>query len=124
MTNNKTFVLPVSEDLCNYLQKLSVGVEARLEVIDKIFSNHATDSDASVLESVPFKKYHSEFEEMKTEFEYAKKDLTERLKPLVCERVGKNDVKFKWNIADFLLHEVEITIVDDKVCTTCQCSKE
>lgn len=124
MTNNKKFKLPISEEVCNYLQKLSVGVDARLEVINKIFSTHAYDTDSFVLESIPFKKYHSEFEEMKTEFEYAKKDLTERLKPLVYEKVGKTDVKFNWNIVDFVLHEVEITVVSDETCTSCQCSKE
>ena len=105
-----TSTLPVSEETCNYLQRLGMGVDARLEVINKIFTNHANDADDSVLESKPFKKYHSEFEELNAEYTQAKVEFENEIKPIVYEKAG-NGANFRWSINDFLAKEVVITIL-------------
>ena len=104
-----TFTLPVSQETCDYLQRLGVSIDARLLVIDKIFSNHANDVNAAVLDSKPFQKYHSELEELNAEYTQAKLKFTEELKPIVYEKMG-GVVDFTWNITDFLSKEVIITV--------------
>ena len=106
----ETFVLPVSQETCDYLQRLGMEIDARLAVIDKIMTNHTNDPDDSVLESKPFKKYHSEFEELNAEYSQAKLKFEEEIRPVVFEKAGK-DVNFNWIIKDFLSQEVEITVL-------------
>ena len=122
LTNNKcgcnncdnkkgnVFTLPVSQETCDYLQRLGMGIDARLAVIDRIMTIHANDTNDSVLESKPFKKYHAEFEELNAEYTQAKLEFEKELKPIVFEKVGK-EVDFNWLIKDFLSQEVEITIL-------------
>ena len=105
-----TFTLPVSQETCDYLQRLGMGIDARLAVIDRIMTIHANDTNDSVLESKPFKKYHAEFEELNAEYTQAKLEFEKELKPIVFEKVGK-EVDFNWLIKDFLSQEVEITIL-------------
>ena len=104
-----TFTLPVSQETCDYLQRLGIGIDARLLVIDRMFSNHANDTDASVLNSKPFEKYHSEFEELNAEYTMAKLKFSEELKPIVYEKMG-GVVDFTWNITNFLSKEVIVTV--------------
>lgn len=108
-TGATTFTLPVSQETCDYLQRLGVSIDARLLVIDKIFSNHANDVNASVLDSKPFQKYHSELEELNAEYTQAKLKFSEEIKPVVYEKMG-GVVDFTWNIANFLSKEVIITV--------------
>ena len=105
-----TFTLPVSQETCDYFQRLGMGIDARLAVIDRIMTIHANDTNDSVLESKPFKKYHAEFEELNAEYTQAKLEFEKELKPIVFEKVGK-EVDFNWLIKDFLSQEVEITIL-------------
>ena len=105
-----TFTLPVSQETCDYLQRLGMGIDARLAVIDRIMTIHANDTNDSVLESKPFKKYHAEFEELNAEYTQDKLEFEKELKPIVFEKVGK-EVDFNWLIKDFLSQEVEITIL-------------
>ena len=106
----KTFYIDISKETCDYLQRLGVDIEARLEVINKIFTSHKDDPDDSVLESKPFKKYHSEFEELNAEYIQAKLEFEKEIKPIVYEKAG-NNVDFKWSINDFLSKEVVVTIL-------------
>ena len=109
--NKTTFKLQVPDETCNYLQRLSHSIDSRLEVINKIFTIHADDPDASVLESKPFQKYHTEFEELQAEYNQAKLEFQNQLEPIVYEKMGKH-VNFRWTIKDFLLKEVDITIFE------------
>ena len=96
------FYLPVSEETCNYLRRLSFEVEGRLEIINRLFTIHANDTDASVLTSVPFKTYHKEFEEINAEYSLAKESLTNELMKLVNEKYQtENPVDFDWKIENF-----------------------
>ena len=108
-----TFYLEISQETSNYLQRLGMAVDARLEIINRLFTSHATDPDDSVLTSVPFTKYHKEFEELNAEYIMAKETLGKDLRPLVEEKVGKPDVTFNWTIEDFNEHKVKIEIVGE-----------
>ena len=104
------FYLPISQETANYLQRLTFEVDGRLEVINRLFTTHATDTDDSVLSSVPFKKYHTEFNELNAEYNLAKDELGKELRPIVEEKVGIKDVSFEWLIEDFNSNQVKITI--------------
>ena len=110
MNETKQFKLPITEEVCNKLQRLGMDIDARLEVINKIFTNHANDDNAMVLDSVPFKKYHKEFEELQAEYTFAKLAFEESIKPAVYEKTGKPGVPFRWKIENFSIHEVTIEI--------------
>ena len=104
-----TFTLPISQETCDYLQRLGIDIDARLLVIDRIMTNHVNDVDASVLNGEPFKKYHSELEELNAEYTQAKLKFSEEIKPVVYEKMG-GVVDFTWNITNFLSKEVIITV--------------
>lgn len=106
----KTFYLEISQETSDYLQRLGMGVDARLEIINRLFTSHVKDPDDSVLTSVPFTKYHKEFEELNAEYQMAKETLGKELTPLVEEKVGQPGVTFDWLIEDFNSHKVKITV--------------
>lgn len=110
MANDKTFYLPVSEETTNYLQRLSFEIDGRLEVINRLFTTHANDTDDSVLSSVPFKKYQTEFNEYNAEYTIAKDELGKTLRPIVEEKIGISGVDFDWMIEDFSENKVRITV--------------
>lgn len=109
----KTFYLEVKEETCNYLQRLGMGVDARLEIMNRLFTSHANDPDDSVLTSVPFKTYQREFEELNAEYTIAKETFGKEIRPIVEEKVGKKDIAFNWTIEDFNEHKVKIEIVGE-----------
>ena len=108
--NNNIFYLPISEETSNYLQRLGIEVDSRLEIIDRLFTNHVNDTDASVLSSVPFKEYHKQFDDINAEYIIAKENFGKEIRPLVEEKVGKKDIDFDWMIEDFSTNQVKITI--------------
>lgn len=108
----KSFYVDVPEETCNYLQRLGVDVEGRLEIINRLFTNHANDADASVLTSVPFKKYHEEYNQLNAEYSIAKDEVGKTLRPIVEEKTGVVDVGFNWTIEDFSEHKAKIDIVE------------
>lgn len=107
----KSFYLPVTQEMCNYLQRLGSAVDARLEVINRLFTSHKDDTDASVLTSVPFKTYQKEFEDLNAEYSLAKDALSNELRPIVEDKVGKTGISFNWQIEDFNSEQVRIDIV-------------
>lgn len=110
MTNDNFFYIPITEETLNYLQRLSLEVEGRLEVINRLFTTHANDTDDSVLSSVPFKKYQSEFNEYHAEYNMVKDELGKTLRPTVEEKVGSTGVDFDWFIDDFTENRVRIIV--------------
>lgn len=109
----KTFYLEISEETCNYLQRLGMEVDGRLEVINRLFTNHASDTDASVLTSVPFKTYQKEYEEINAEYALAKNTLSNELQDRVDKKLNKKNVKFNWLIEDFNEHKVKIDVIGE-----------
>ena len=108
---SKTFYLPVSQETCNYLQKLSIATDARLEVINRLFTSHKDDPDDSVLTSIPFQSYQKQYEELHAEFALAKEKMNSDLRPVVEEKVGQTGISFNWTIEDFNLQQVKIDIL-------------
>ena len=104
------FYLPVTQDVTNYLQRLAFEVEGRLGVIDRLFTTHANDDNDSVLTSVPFRKYHEEYDKINAEYSIAKEELGNALRPLVEEKTGIKDVSFDWTIEDFSENKVKIVV--------------
>lgn len=107
----KSFYLPVSQETCNYLQRLGVGVDARLEVINRLFTSHKDDPDDSVLTSVPFQTYQKQYEELNAEYAMAKDTVSNELRPIVEEKVGQTGISFNWTIEDFNSQQVKIDIL-------------
>lgn len=107
----KTFYLPISQEMCNYLQRLSTAIDARLEVINRLFTSHKDDTDDSVLTSIPFRTYQKEYEDLNAEYSLAKDKLSEELLPIVKEKIGNENVTFNWQIEDFNSAQVRIDIV-------------
>lgn len=110
MENTKEFKIEVDQEAMNYLQRLSFEVEGRLEVINRLFTNHANDTDASVLTSVPFKTYQKEFEEANASYNIAKDEFGKKIRPIVESTVGQTDIDFDWMIEDFTQPYVKITV--------------
>ena len=110
MENNKIFYLPITEDTCNYLQRLGMEVDSRLEVINRLFTVHANDPDDSVLTSPAFKTYHKQFDDVNAEYAIAKERFGEEIRPMVEETYGETGVEFNWFIENFESKQVKITI--------------
>lgn len=105
----ETFTLSISQDMCDYLQRLHYDIETRMNLIDKIFVIHQDDKDTKLFDSVPWKKYYSELEEVTAEYEIAKLKLQEDLGKRIVENHSPDTV-FSWEIKDFLIPEVTIVI--------------
>ena len=68
----KNFIITISEDQANYLQRLGVEVDSKVFLLDKIFANHAQDKDTQLFDSIPYKHYMKEYEKAHFEWEIAK----------------------------------------------------
>ena len=105
-------IIKFNEEQANYLQRLGLEVDAKMFLIDRMFANHASDTDAKLFDSIPFKHYCSEYEKAYNAFELAKKEFQlTYLEPMVKEQLGY-DVKFNWKIDDYLSGECIVTIVE------------
>lgn len=110
---NKVFYLDVSQETCNYLQRLGIEVDGRLEVINRLFTTHANDADDSVLTSKPFQTYQKQYDEINAEYNLAKEELGKELTKLVQEKLGKEEVNFNWTIEDFNEHKAKIELIGE-----------
>lgn len=108
----KTYTVEISQELANYLQRLQLEVDTHLSVIDRLFTNHKDDPDDSVFESIPWKKYNKELQDVQAEYNLAKDQMSSELKPIVQEKEGREDVNFNWKIDDFTSLKAEITVLD------------
>ena len=106
----KQFTLKVENKLVDYLQRLGFDIDSRLAVIDRMFVNHKDDTDSSVFESIPWKKYSKELEKTQAEYNIAKDEFSELLIPLVEKKTGVSGTKFDWKIENFKDGEVIITV--------------
>lgn len=106
----KTYELSINQETANYLQRLQLDVDTRLSVIDRLFTNHKDDTDTSVFESAPWKKYNQELQEATAQYKEAKDALSKYLMPVVQKKEGSEDVSFDWLIEDFSSCKVKITV--------------
>lgn len=110
VNSKETFKITIPQELVDYVQRLGRDIDSRVYLIDRMFDNHRNDEDAAILDSVPFKKYHKEFEELKAEYDLAVSELGNKIIPFVAEKTGNDDPKFDWRIDDFSSLEVTITM--------------
>ena len=105
--------LKISSEMKNHLQRLGLDIDTRTSVINNMFEMHKDDTDTSVFDSVPWKKYHEELEKTRSEYELTKtKFSNEILKPAIAAEVGHDVSDFTWKIDDFDSDEVEINVIE------------
>ena len=110
----KNFTIELKQEMVDYIQRIGYEVDTRVYLIDRMFDMHKNDTDTSLFDSLPFKKYHSELEAKKAEFDMAVRKLgDEVIEPIVCEKLGKNIVKFNFEIPDFNNPLVHITVLEE-----------
>ena len=108
----KQIKLVVTQEMVNYLQRLSFEVQTREEIITKLLETHKDDIDGSLFTSKPFLKYSEELSRIKAEFELAKSEVENIYIPEVLR--GKH--KYNWNV-DFMTNELTIDVL-------CECGIE
>lgn len=108
----KKFTVDITTEQANYLQRLGADVDSKVFLIDRMFSNHASDEDTALFDSVPFKHYMSEYEKSRMEWELAKSEFQKTyLDKKVAEITKEKDVSYTWQIKDFLSLKCEITVL-------------
>lgn len=108
----KEFIITLTEDQANYLQRLGSEVDSKVFIIDRLFANHAQDDDTQLFDSVPYKHYMKEYEKAYTAWEFAKADLEKNtLLPIVREKTQEDNPAFTWLIDDYSSLECKITLV-------------
>lgn len=111
---SKSYYVDVPQEFCDKLQKTGYEVEAIMSIIDRMFQNHKEDKDASLFESVPWKHYMKQFEELNGRYSEEKNELNKYLSPIIREKEGisddDTDFSFYWNIEDFYEKRARITI--------------
>lgn len=114
INKKKVFYIDVDQKQCDYLQRLGMEVDARLEVINRLFTSHANDPDDSVLTSIPFQTYQKQYEEKNAEYSIAKEELSKILQPIVNEKTGYSKAAFNWAIEDFSSLKAKIEVIGDE----------
>ena len=110
--NNKKFTVDITEEQANYLQRLGNEVDSKVFLIDRMFANHAQDTDTALFDSVPFKHYMKEYEKAQFEWEQAKLEFQNTyLNDKVKEATGLEDPKYNWQINDYLSLKCEVTLI-------------
>lgn len=112
MEKNKEFIIPITEEQANYLQRLGNEVDSKTFIIDRLFATHAQDTDTQLFDSVPYQHYMKEFEKIHLAWNMAKTEFEKNyLLPIVKERTGEESPSFVWSIDDYLSLECKITLV-------------
>jgi len=106
------FTVDISQEQANYLQRLGADVDSKVFLIDRMFSNHSSDTDTTLFDSVPFKHYMSEYEKAQFEWEQAKLEFQKNyLDNKVKELTKLENPKYSWMINDYLSLKCEITML-------------
>lgn len=109
---SKEFIVHFNEEQGNLLQRLGMEVESKIFLIDKMFANHASDTDTALFDSVPFKHYQKTYEEAYEAFELAKSEFQETyLNNEVAKITGKEKNSYNWAIDDYSSGECKVTLI-------------
>ena len=107
------FIISISEEQSNYLHRLGMDLEAKIFIIDRLISDHKSDTNADVINSEVFKYYQHGYEEAFTQWSMAKKEFQNTvLKPIIQEKTGLDKPNFEWQIVDFEDNECIVTMVE------------
>lgn len=108
----KEFIINITEEQANYLQRLGNEVDSKIFVIDRLFINHVNDTDIQLFNSIPYQHYEKEYEKAYLAWETAKTEFEkEYLLPQVKKLTGIDNPHFNWSIDDFLALECKIELI-------------
>ena len=108
----KTFIIDFSEEQGNYLQRLGNEVDSKVFLIDRMFANHASDTDTLLFDSVPFKHYMKEYEKARFEFEEAKSEFQKTYLDKKVKEVTKlENPQYNWMIDDYSSLQCRVTLI-------------
>lgn len=108
----KKFIIDITEEQANYLQRLGAEVDAKIFLIDRMFANHVSDTDTALFDSVPFQHYMKEYEKANFVWEQAKLEFRKTfLDEKVKEITGLDNPSYNWTINDYLSLKCEVTLV-------------
>lgn len=107
----KEFIVKITEEQANYLQRLGVEVEAKAYLIDYMFANHMNNQNMILFDSAPFKHYEKQYEQAVASFNLAKQEFEhEYLDDIVYKKMGEK-VNYNWRIDDYLSLDCKITVL-------------
>lgn len=110
---SKEFTISLNAEQVNYLQRLGAEVDSKVFIIDRLFANHATDTDTQLFDSIPYKHYMSEYEKAYVAWELAKNELeTTVIRPAVIQETGNENPSFSWIIEDYNSLECKVTLTE------------
>lgn len=107
------FTVKIKQEQADYLQRLGSEVDSKVFLIDRIFANHASDTDTALFDSVPFQHFMKEYEKARFAWETAKTEFQHNyLDDIVKETIKQDKVNYSWKIDDFLSLQCEVTIIE------------
>ena len=94
--------VPISSELCNYIQRLMFEKKNLLFIITRFFEKHAGDKDTSLLSDAAFLEYHKQLELVSYEYDMAKTNISKMVNGFL-NSIGIYDLsQFEWSIDDFI----------------------
>lgn len=91
----------INQDVANYIQRIIFEIDNKVFIIDRMFSNHKEDDDASLLfENRLFIKYMNEYRALRYEYSV----LTGLINKQILDFLNKNNYTYNtvdWSITDF-----------------------
>lgn len=118
---SKVYKVPIKEEICNYLERLSYEVGTKEGVVARIVTTATTDD---VFTQTPYQTFMKELEGAHIAYDKAKNELTESLKPVIEGKEGVG-AQWSWSIPDFSKKEVVITVMEtgQASCKACNCTE-
>ncbi len=107
-----TFIIDISEEQANYLQRLGMEVDSKIFIIDRLFTNHMQDDTTELFNSIPYKYYMQEYEKTFAAWETAKQSFEKNIvMPAVQQKTGLENPNFSWQINDYSSLKCKITLL-------------
>ena len=94
--------VPISAELCNYIQRLMFEKKNLLFIITRFFEKHANDEDTSLLVDPAFLEYHKQLELVSYEYEMVKINISKMVNSFLHSIDIHNLADFEWSIDDFI----------------------
>lgn len=117
------FTVAIEKEQAVYLERLTYETGSMKSIIDHMFTSHAKDKDTSLFNSVIWKEYMNDYQKAFTEFDIAKDKLTQQLKPIVAEKIGRETDAIGWDMESFDEALVNVYVYDDDENCACNCTE-
>ncbi len=107
------FTVEIKQEQADFLQRLGNEVDSKVFLIDRMFANHASDTDTTMFDSIPFKHYMEEYEKARFAWETAKTEFQSGYLDSIVQKLTKKDkVNYSWKIEDFHSLQCEVTVLE------------